>query len=232
MKRPIKIVKKTLFSKNRITLVREENPELESESYVYNKGGISSSLGSDDGRYIKKTKTVKEEIQTKCESPLGFYYYKTETVYHQVEDQKENNNPSVYLGGALMVTKRYTYNLEFPTSQGGVHISVDTRPWMIVSGYKSMPDHFVQDLYNDLEAIFGELYSEKAIVKYYKRDYDNYWKTEFVNSSQGLGEFKNNLYLTLFGNTKGPRYMTDSEKILSHGFDLKTSFRKPKEEKK
>ena len=214
MKQPIKIVKKTLFSKNRITLVREENPELESESYVYNKGGISSSLGSDDGRYIKKTKTVKEEV------------------YHQVEDQKENNNQSVYLGGALMVTKRYTYNLEFPTSQGGVHISVDTRPWMIVSGYKSMPDHFVQDLYNDLEAIFGELYSEKAIVKYYKRNYDDSWHDEFVSSSQGLGEFKNNLYLTLFGNTKGPRYMTDSEKILSHGFDLKTSFRKPKEEKK
>ena len=165
MKRPIKIVKKTLFSKNRITLVREENSELKSESYVYNKGGINSSLGSDDGRYIKKTKTVEEEIQTKCESPLGFYYYKTETVYHQVEDQKENNNPSVCLGGALMVTKRYTYSLEFPTSQGGVHISVDTRPWMIVSGYKSMPDHFVQDLYNDLEAIFVELYSEKAIVR-------------------------------------------------------------------
>lgn len=231
MKQPIKIVKKTLFSKNRITLVREENPELESQPYVYAKGGISSFLGSDDGRYIKKTKTVKEEVQVRCESPLGFYYYKTETVYHQVEDQKENNNQSVYLGGALMVTKRYTYNLDFPTSQGGVHISVDTRPWMIVSGYKSMPDHFVQDLYNDLEAIFGELYSEKAIVKCYKRNYDS-WHDEFVNSSQGLGEFKNDLYLTLFGNTKGPRYMTDSEKILSHGFDLKTSFRKPKEEKK
>lgn len=232
MKQPIKIVKKTLFSKNRITLVKQENQKMESESYVYSKGGISSSLGSDDGRYIKKTKTVKEEIQTKCESLLGFYYYKTEIVYHEVEDQKENKSPSVYLGGALMVTKRYTYNLEFPTSQGGVHISVDTRPWMIVSGYKSMPDHFVQDLFNDLETIFCELYSEKAIVKCYTRNYDNYWKDEFVNSSQGLGEFKNNLYLTLFGNTKGPRYMTDSEKILAHGFDLKTSFRKDKEEKK
>lgn len=34
------------------------------------------------------------------------------------------------------------------------------------------------------------------------------------------------LYRDLFGNEKGIRFQTDSEKIISHGFDLKTSFRK------
>lgn len=216
MKRPIKITKKTLFSKNRITLVREENKESIPQPYVFGLGDICSVLRSDDERYIKKTKTIRKTIQTKCESPLGFYYYKTETVYQEIEDPKETNNMFVHTGKAVMVTKKYTYTLEFPTSQGNIKVSVDTRPWMIVSGYKSMSDHFVQDLYNDLETIFKELYYEKAITL----------------SEKGLGEFKNDLYLTLFGNIKGPRYMTDSEKILSHGFDLKTSFRKSKEEKK
>ena len=41
-------------------------------------------------------------------------------------------------------------------------------------------------------------------------------------------QFIQQLYIDLFGNIKGPVYQTNDEKILSHGFDLVTSFRKQK----
>ena len=37
------------------------------------------------------------------------------------------------------------------------------------------------------------------------------------------------IYTDLFGDKNGIRFQTDSEKIMSHGFDLKYSFRKEKE---
>ena len=40
-----------------------------------------------------------------------------------------------------------------------------------------------------------------------------------------LGEVKRLIFTDLFGYPGGPKYQTDNEKILSHGFDLKTSFR-------
>lgn len=44
-----------------------------------------------------------------------------------------------------------------------------------------------------------------------------------------ISDLKIILYEELFGDKNGIRYQTDSEKIVSHGFDLKTSFRKPKQ---
>ena len=36
---------------------------------------------------------------------------------------------------------------------------------------------------------------------------------------------KREIFTDLFGYPEGPKYQTNEEKILSHGFDLKTSFR-------
>ena len=41
-----------------------------------------------------------------------------------------------------------------------------------------------------------------------------------------IGELRNKVFTDIFGSPKGIRYQTNEEKILSHGFDLKTSFRK------
>lgn len=220
---------KTLFSRNRITLIKWENKEPSNESFVSKTSGvIFSTLGDDNNRYIKKeTKVITEHINTKCKSPLGFYYYKLVEVEQVVKNDKKYN-PTVSICEIIMTTKHNTYKLQYPVAQNGISISVDTRPWMIVEGCKSMPDHFITDLYNDLESIFQELQSEKASVNSYEGSYVSTSNGFFKKTKQGLGEFKNSLYLNLFGNSKGPRNMTNDEKILAHGFDLKTSFRKDK----
>lgn len=216
---------RTLFSKNRIVLTvkdeRSDIPKIYSES-----GRLSGFLSSDDGRYTKNKKYVPKDVVKKLESPLGFYYYKKETIYEEKEAEKD---PHVFLCEIIMETKRHLYKLSFPERQGNISISVDTRPWNIVSGYKSLEDHFITDLFNDLESIFAELYNDKASVYTYSRaDYQNL-RIRLEKSTIGLGEYRKNLYLKLFGNTKGPVFQTNAEKILAHGFDLKTSFRKDKE---
>ena len=42
-------------------------------------------------------------------------------------------------------------------------------------------------------------------------------------------DFQNTLMTDLFDNPKGPRFQSDEEKIISHGFDPKISFRNRKE---
>lgn len=219
-----KETKKTLFSKNRITLTVEDN--ITDKPCAYSESGtLYGSLRGDDSRYIKKTKWVTKTITRKLESPLGFYYYKKEKVSEEIEDDKLPD-PTIYFYEINLLSNKHSYKLRFPERQGNISISVDTRPWNIVRGYSSLEDHFVFDLFNDLENIFLELEHDKAVVL--SKKYVNY-QYELTENGQGLGEFKKNLYLLIFGNFKGPVYQTNSEKILSHGFDLKTSFRKDKE---
>ena len=212
---------RTLFNRNRITLTEES--VISEEAYVILENGyLSDTLEDNDGRFEKKVKYERVKVTRKLESPLGFYYYKDEWVTEEIEKTK---NPHVSLCEIKLIGKKHKYSLSYPISQNGIKVSTETRPWNIVGGYKSLPDHFIQDLYSDLEAIFSELNGDKAIVKRKNGMYT------LIKSGESLGHFKKNLYLQLFGNTKGPREQTNSEKILAHGFDLKESFRKPKETK-
>lgn len=227
-KNQIRVVKKTIFSKNRITLFSTANISSPDKSYVYSGSILFTTLPSGESRYSKKKDKVYEKVERKCESPLGFYYYKTETITKEVVSS-DNYNPHVELAEVLFVTKKNIYTLNFPIGQGNIIISVDTRPWNIVNESKSFPDHLIKDLYNDLECIFSELYVEKAVVMDKKYIPGSYRHSEMYETKQGLGEFKNKLYLNIFGNIKGPVGQTDVEKILSHGFDPKISFRKDKQ---
>jgi hypothetical protein len=86
-------------------------------------------------------------------------------------------------------------------------LGYETRPWEIVPGDKSFSDHFIEDLKREVDRIF-EMAEENKIE---------------------IGDRKRKVYRDLFGFPEGPKHMTDQEKILSHGFDLKESFRKRKE---
>ena len=61
-------------------------------------------------------------------------------------------------------------------------------------------------------------------------DRDNYYsRTEGINQTRYVGDLTNvkkEIFTDLFGYPDGPKYQTNDEKILAHGFDLKTSFRK------
>ena len=210
--------KKVLFSRNRISLTSEDT--ISQDAYVCSDIGLPNSLSSDDGRYEKRTKTIRKKVTRKCESPLGFYYFKDEFIEKEVDEPVDNSH--VYIYEIYLVSKHHIYKLIIPRCQGSIRISVDTRPWNIVSGYKSLSDNLIQDLFNILESIFFELQNDKAYVAFKNNN-------KLEKSSERLGQFKNKLYLSIFGNSKGPIQQTNSEKILSHGFDLKTSFRKDKE---
>jgi hypothetical protein len=59
---------------------------------------------------------------------------------------------------------------------------------------------------------------------------ENYYSNrEGIETKRFVGdltEVKKEIFTDLFGYPDGPKYQTNEEKILAHGFDLKTSFRK------
>ena len=202
----------TLFNKNRILVTREIlNKDLkESERRkIYIKVSYSGYTPSNvESKLIEERKI----------SPLGFYYTKTTRVTVEKEDypnvSKTIREINFYLVDEI-------YHIEYCKSYGGAYIGIEVRPWQLGSD-KSMPEHFVDDLLK----VIKDFIAEVEVTK----DLDIYeivgWKTR---NKVSMRDFCNDLMIDMFGNVKGPRYQTDDEKILSHGFDLKESFRKSKE---
>lgn len=93
--------------------------------------------------------------------------------------------------------------------QGQVEIwKYDNRPWDIIPGYKGIPDNSIKAL-------------EKSL--------SSFWSALMDVKEDGMEEKKNQIMTDLFGNPDGPIMTSDKVKILSHGFDPKTSFKKRKE---
>lgn len=99
-------------------------------------------------------------------------------------------------------------------------VGVDTRPWEVVPESGDMPDHQVQALLKVVTDILTEVENSKAVIKEYHK-YDSERTLSFY-------DLKKELMVDLFGDIRGPRFQSNEEKILSHGFDLKESFRKRK----
>lgn len=97
-------------------------------------------------------------------------------------------------------------------------IGVDKRPWEIVPGDEGLNDNMIQSLLSDVNLMF-QFSSDNKIKTYSNRS----------NSNLPISELKDMVYMNLFGRKDGIKFQTDSEKIVSHGFDLKESFRKGKE---
>lgn len=117
------------------------------------------------------------------------------------------------------------YQLKYVTSCGENKIGGEDglRPWDIYPGDKDFPDSMLNALLKEVELFF--INAKEAKVKEFCYDYAS-------NIAMPIDSLKRSVYKDLFGNEKGPRFQTNEEKILAHGFDLKTSFRKSKEEKK
>lgn len=201
-------IMKTLFNKNRITIIQDDSVRGKAEVLIRNQ--IMSISGSLD-RGIKEKKKV-----VKCKSPLGFYYYKT--VY---PSSSQSHFSSASLCLITFWDGKKVTQIKYFKSYGDTMVGVDTRPWEVVPESGDMPDHQVQALLKVVTDILTEVENSKAVIKEYHK-YDSERTLSFY-------DLKKELMVDLFGDIRGPRFQSNEEKILSHGFDLKESFRKRKE---
>lgn len=138
----------------------------------------------------------------KYESKLGFYYYKRE--YHnsiKVEKKCTIKFFDIQLGSTEY---HFEYPIDYTRNGETQKINIEMRPWDILPGYTGMPD-------NMIDALVKEANNFIDICEPYNK------------------EIRKEIMTDLFGYPDGPKIQPNNIKILAHGFDLKTSFRKDKE---
>lgn len=194
--------KRTLFSQCDILIQKVQD-------HLYRFNGIThTSISFERGiKDIKDDRVVcrvgKGGRMFKCISPLGFYYYKDASETANYKKYEDNGIREKY----MISFKGGYYELSYISSFNGTQIGHETRPWDL-SG-NGMPDHFIKDLEKVINGIIDYMIENK---------YDN----------ESVQEFKTKVFIDLFGSVDGVKTQTNDNKILSHGFDLKTSFRKRK----
>ena len=231
--------KTTLFNKSHILLEKFElNPEdtffLCGHRYISGDFICSTETENDASchrsswnLHVKKKKNPELRF-TMEKSDHGFYY--SVPIKEQVEAPKrvgyrKTQKWMFHINGVL-------YILTFLSAVDEVKVNNEVRPWQLCD--KTMEDHFVTDLLTELDKI-TELSKEKKLRWFLLDDLQKNWefyltdindldksKVWFVKEAS---DAKRAIYEVLFGDPDGPKYQTNEEKILAHGFDLKTSFR-------
>lgn len=221
------------FNRNHIKIYTIQNPERSSMGNWgcprYDVNTTCRNINVVDPSVLKYIKTNKGYIEVKKESPLGFYYIKKEyynTSHREVDKSSYRTiNTVSYIDklGIIHILTFYTVygeNKSARTEDG-------LRPWEICEGDNSMPDHMLQSLLEEVNSFFNEM----AALGYNKL----YMTCGYIHTDSkkdlDLYNVKKEVFEYLFGSIKGIRFQTDLEKIVSHGFDPKYSFRKEKEKK-
>ena len=240
-----------LFNKNHISLIKVENDNNDN-SIVFHEPSFSSKKNSyGNWKFSQKTQridtwvnkavykssssivvrpAVNKRIVERLKSPLGFYYTKV------TEPQREQTQ---YVSTTKKIWRFYvqnsvTYELIYYTEYNGVKVGFETHPWELADN-KSVEDHLITALINDLETIISDTSSKERVDEDKlnpkgRWDRENYYSShEGIETKRFVGnliEVKKEIFTDLFGYPDGPKYQTNEEKILAHGFDLKTSFRK------
>jgi hypothetical protein len=204
---------RTLYSRNGIRIVKTENLQ---------NNSLNKKWCFEKAMRVERLENLPEEnkrdgsgyVVKRYESPLGFYYTTTEWVGYDTSKKPKSVTYKKYIIW-LDTTK---YELEYPTEYSSnnmtQHIDVDMRPWDILPGYNGMPDNMVNALVREINGFIDLLY-------------------EYKKSLDGLNltpeSYRKSIMIDLFGYEDGPKIQPNDIKILSHGFDLKESFRKRKE---
>lgn len=213
-----------LYSRNGIKIERTDYLYNTDNGYQIQVDHIESILGTKE--VIKgepeHTKVIKHE------SPLGFYY-NTEVHVKATEntviyDKAKFTKYTMYFG-------TFKIELTYPIQYREVSIDKETRPWDILPGYKGIPDHFIDDLYKEINKLFDIIDSNNMKIRTYKSliSYDR--SPKYSEDINDIIAAKKTIMLNLFGDLNGPTVNYNDIKIESHGFDLKESFRKRKESK-
>ena len=179
---------------------------------------------------IPATKAWTEVI--KRESKLGFYYY--ESIEHKAEKQKIINHDkfdSATYEKLTFVFNDKKYEMMYPIKCGDVSINKETRPWDLLPGTTGIEDHFISDLYKEVIKFFNVCEDEKIGYQIKPTSWGyNSSKAEYTKDMGWIDDVRKEVMIDLFGDKNGPTVNYNDINILRHGFDLKQSFRKRKEE--
>ena len=226
----------TLYSRNGIKIERVDYLDMTKwsnqkyqDKFIVNTVTSSLKKKEDKTEVIAAQKAWDETITR--ESKLGFYFY--ETIHHDAKKQEVKNNDRY--GSAEFKNYVFQYDnkrfmLSYPVRCGDVSINKETRPWDILPGYKGIVEHFITDLYKEVNKFFE--IAEVNRVAYRIKEAKYGWQNqneEYSTDMSWIYDVKKQVMIDLFGDEKGPTVNYNSIKILSHGFDLKESFRKRKE---
>lgn len=210
---------KILFNKNHITIKLYENRQ-----YIH--GNTSKSVIT--GGEVTRRNTYwpdYEKIKVKKISKLAPFYYEVE----EYVKKSNNRNSNVYSSGSeQMVTyisagPNSEYEIKYYIAYGDTKISHETRPWDIYPGDAIFEEHFIIDLEKVLKEIFLNVNIDSIDF-----NTDDYLKIHDQIKKHGAN-VRIKIMKDLFDDKEGYKKQTNESKILSHGFDLKESFRKRKE---
>ena len=241
----------TLFNKNHISLIKTIGESIDYNVITFTDPSFSTKK-NDNGNWKFSEKTlridtwankavyqsvtttvvepaIKKRTEERLKSPLGFYYTK---VTGPRSERKEVVN-TIKKIWRFYVQGNTCYELIYYTEYNGVKAGFETHPWELADN-KSIEDHFITDLINDLNTIISDTTTkirvdENRLNPNIREGYHSWSGAERLKTHRYVGdmtEVKKEIFTDLFGYPDGPKFQTNEEKILAHGFDLKTSFRK------
>jgi len=227
-----------LYSRNGIKIQRIDFIDMtkwsnQQDLNVFVANTITTCLKSkEDNVEVISGKPAWDET-IKHESPLGFYYY--ETIHHPATKQEVKYNNKFGAATYRMYTFKYDnkrFELSYPIKCGDVSINRETRPWDILPGYKGIVEHFITDLYKEVNKFFEVAEVNRLNYRIREKTYGyNGHEAEYAKDMSWVYDVKKQVMIDLFGDDKGPEGLINYNdiKIEAHGFDLKESFRKRKE---
>ena len=204
-----------IFSRNGIKIIKTEYAK-DSGIIKFNEIKRSEALDKVECRkgYPWSGSRKQRWIEHKHKSPLGFYYWTYER-----EDDTPTRSRSITYRRFTVSTRTSLWELEYPCEYLGKEyveglgecqkLGIDMRPWDLCPGYKGFPDHMIKPLQSSVNKFLD--------------------KAQEVLDKEKFNEIKKRIMVDIFGYQDGPKIQPNDIKILAHGFDLKTSFRKPKE---
>lgn len=162
--------------------------------------------------------------RVRLESPLGFYYTKS---YYVAPTEIKKRNRSVSYIKFTLNSGTAKYELEYPNEYFDGYetqkICVDMRPWDVLPKCTSFPSDLIPILIRETSKFLDVVGDNWNSLSAYNK------KTIYYDS---YNEIKSRIIHDLFWDIDSIKESPNDIKILSHGFDLKESFRKRKEASK
>lgn len=212
------------FSRNLIKIQKTSGIDFEKRREPTNVIFVNESTTYEDSAPIAGTYDKGGWVEEKKESKLGFYYvqkyYRESKYIGAVENKKGLTVKKITIN---LTTEQYT--LSYPIQYAGSTIGIEERPWDIAPGSKGMEDHFIAALLKETNKFFDIIFDNKIDKTKEKQDWYHRNEEKHINTK----ELKKEVFIDLFGYADGPKVQPNNIKILAHGFDLKESFRKRKE---